>query len=47
MPSSLSGSVHFRTLLDRVYALGKFHMRSTPPLGIFPNVAFEAVPMFV
>ena len=29
------------------YALGKAHMRPTPSLGIFPNVAFETVPMFV
>ena len=47
MPSSLSGSVHFKTILDGVYALGKVHMRSTPPLGSFPNVAFETVPVFV
>ena len=29
------------------YALGKAHIRPTPSLGIFPNVAFETVPMFV
>ena len=29
------------------YALGKSHMRSTPSLTSFPNVAFETVPMFV
>ena len=27
-------------------ALGKAHMRFTPPLRSFPNVAFETVPMF-
>ena len=29
------------------YALGKAHMRSTPSLILFPNVAFETVPLFV
>ena len=28
---------------DGIYALGKPHMRSTPSLGSFPNVAFETV----
>ena len=32
---------------DGIYALGKAHMRSTPSPRIFPNVAFETVPMFV
>ena len=30
-----------------IYALGKAHMRSTPSLRSFPNVAFETAPMFV
>ena len=29
---------------DDIYALGKAHMRSTLPLGTFPNVAFVTVP---
>ena len=30
-----------------IYALGKAHMRSTPSLRSFPNVAFEMFPVFV
>ena len=29
---------------EGIYALRKAHMRSTPSLGSFPNVAFETVP---
>ena len=32
---------------DGIYALGKAHMCSTPFSEVFPNVAFETVPMFV
>ena len=37
----------FRSVQDDIYALGKAHMRSTPSLRSFPNVAFETVPVFV
>ena len=30
-----------------IYALGKSHMRSTPSLRSFPNVAFETVPLCI
>ena len=40
-------SVQFSSAQDGIYALGKAHMRSTPSLRNFPNVAFKAVPMFV
>jgi len=39
--------VQFTSVQDGIYALGKAHMRSTPSLRGFPNVAFETVPMFV
>ena len=39
--------VQFSSFQDGIYALGKAHMRSTPSLGNFPNVAFETVAMFV
>ena len=39
--------VQFSSVQDCIYALGKAHMRSTPSLRSFPNVAFETVPMFV
>ena len=32
---------------DGIYVLGKAHMRSTPSVRGFPNVAFETAPMFV
>ena len=40
-------SVQFSSVQDGIYALGKAHIRSTPSLRSFPNVAFEAVPLFV
>ena len=42
-----STAVQFSSVQDGIYALGKAHMRSTPSLRSFPNVAFETVPMFV
>ena len=33
------------SIQDGIYALGKVHIRSTPSLGGFPNVAFETVGM--
>ena len=41
------GSVEFSSVQDDINALGKTHMRFTPSLRSFPNVAFETVPMFV
>jgi len=40
-------SVQFSSVQDGIYALGKAHMRSTPSLKSFPNVALETVPMLV
>ena len=40
-------SVQFSLVQRGFYALGKAHLRSTPSLRSFPNVAFETVPMFV
>ena len=40
-------SVQFGSVQDGIRALGKVHMRSTPSLRSFPNVAFETVAMFV
>ena len=40
-------SVQFSSVQGGIYALGKAHMRSTPSLRCFPNVALEPVPMFV
>ena len=40
-------AVQFSSVRDGIFALGKSHMRSTPFLRRFPNVAFETVPMFV
>ena len=37
----------FSSVEDDMYALGKAHMRSTPSLRRFPNVAFQTVPMFL
>ena len=37
-------SVQFSSVEDGLYALGKAHMRSTPPLSNFPSVALETVP---
>ena len=45
--SSVQSSVQFSSAQDGTHALGKAHMRSTPFLRSFPNVAFETVPMFV
>ena len=39
--------VKISSVQDSIYALGKAHMRSTPSLRSFLNVAFETVPMFV
>jgi len=36
----------FSSVQDGIYALGKAHMRSTPSLRSFPNLAFETVPVF-
>ena len=36
----------FSSIQDGIYTLGKAHMRSTPSLRSFPNIAFETVPMF-
>ena len=44
MSSSL---FQFSSVQDGIYALGKAHMRSTPSLRSFPNVAFETVPVFL
>ena len=40
-------SIQFNSVQNGIYALGKAHIRSTPSLRSLPNVAFEAVPMFV
>ena len=40
-------SVQFSSVQDGFYAIGKAHMRSTPSLGSFPDVALETVPMLV
>ena len=37
----------FSSVQDGIYALRKAHMRSTPSLRSFPNVALETVPMLV
>ena len=37
----------FSSFQSGSYALGKAHMRSTPSLRSFPNVAFETVPTFI
>ena len=37
----------FSSVQDRIYALGKAHIRSTPSLRSFPNVGFETVPVLV
>ena len=34
----------FSSVEGGIYVLGKAHMRSTPSLRSFPNVAFETVP---
>ena len=39
-------SVQVSSVQDGIYALGKAHMRSTPFLGSFPNVACETVSMY-
>ena len=38
---------HLNLEREKIYALGKLHMRSTPSFVRFPNVAFETVPVFV
>ena len=40
------GIHQFSSVQDGIYAFGKVHMRCTPSLRGFPNVAFETVPMF-
>ena len=42
-----SPPVQFSSVQDGFYALGKAHMRSTPSLRSFPNVALETVPVLV
>ena len=42
-----ASSVQFSSVQDGIYALGKIHTRSTPSLGVFPNVSLETVPMLV
>ena len=37
---------YYNSAQGGIYAPGKAHMRSTPSLKSFPNVAFETVPMF-
>ena len=44
---SLPSTVQFSSVQDGIYALGIAHVRSTPSLNSFPNVAFETVPMLV
>ena len=39
--------VRFSSVHGGIYAFGKAHMRSTPSLRSFTNVAFETVPMSV
>ena len=41
-----NGGLYVSSIQDGIYALEKAHMRSTPSLRSFPNVAFETVPMF-
>ena len=41
--AELSALVQFGSVPDGIFALGKAHMRSTPSLRSFPNVAFETV----
>ena len=41
------GSVQFSSVQDGIYALGKAHLRSTPSLRSFPNLAHETVPILV
>ena len=36
-------TVQFSLVQDGIYELGKAHMRLTPSLRSFPNVAFETV----
>ena len=38
---------HLSSIQDGIYALRKAHMRSTPILRSFPNVALETIPVFV
>ena len=45
--SHFNVSLQFSPVQDGIYALGIAHMRSTPYLESFPNVAFETVPLFV
>ena len=45
--NSLLSSVQFSLVQDGIYALGKAHMRSTPSLRSFSNVALETVPILV
>ena len=42
---SIVSPVQFSSDQDGICALGKAHMRFTPSLGSFHNVAFETVPM--
>ena len=40
-------TVQFSLAQDGIYALGKAHMRSTPSLWSFLNVAYETAPMVI
>ena len=42
--SNYLSNYQFSSVQDGIYALGKAHMRSTPSLGSFLNVAFENSP---
>ena len=42
-PQGLVSKAQFSSVQGGIYALGKAHMRSTPSLGSFPNVAFETL----
>ena len=39
--------LQFTSVQDGIYVLAKAHMRSTPSVRSFPNIAFEMVSMFV
>ena len=45
--ATTTSSVQFSSVQDGIHAAGKAHMRSTPSLRRFRNVAFETVPMLV
>ena len=43
----LPPSCRFLSVQDGIHALGNSHMRSTPSVRRFPNVAFKTAPVFV